>query len=549
MAFLNFKKNVVVGISISPERGLEVAQIDYDSKVILKYGCRELAYDNIKKTISDFDILKETMLDLLTELEIPKGSEIVLNLPAVLFRIGDYPASLTIEQVQSLIEEELNTHTIFHDSDPCLATACLPSSTIQNNHVAYSALQKTMLIEIAMQIKEIGYKLVGIDTSVNSSLNALVYNDRINANSNTSWVMLLVENGFCRVLYMLGKDYVDCYEEPVTIAEVLGDEENYSTVISAVSPIIKNIPSEYLYIVSKTNIIDAEKLAQSLKYKTPIIHQNDNQYSEAMIMEFSPEVSDEVASKISLDVIGAAIYREYCENIEIKFNLFNESLGDVYILEQPFSMMLGTKKIIFSIENMILASIILTVAVVLIVLCFIIPLTQAINIKKDKIAKFDNSIKRIQSFLDANKDVSSELFDEGDEIRVGLMQNKDFYTYYTIVGSEIPQKLWLTHIDFGEYITIEGQSSNLESIYVYFRNIKDYNPKSNLKLQKLGLASSSNLKTLSEEEAFDTNSIINSISSEYYEFRISNAPESSFVNTTKEKSKSNNNNNRLEPLD
>ena len=547
MAFLNFKKNIVVGVSINPERGLEVAQIDYDSKVILKYARRDLAYDNIKKTIADFDILKETMLDLLTELEIPKGSDVVLNLPSVLFKIADYPASLTMEQVQSVVEEELNAHTIFQDNEPCLATVCLPSSTIQNNRVAYTALQKTMLIEIAMQIKEIGYRLVGIDTSVNSSLNALVFNDRINANSNTSWVMLLVENNYCRVLFMLGKNYVDCYEEPVTIAEVLGDEENYSTVIGAVSPILKNLPSEYLYIVSKTNIIDAEKLAENLKYKSPIIHQNDNMYSEAAIMEFTSEVSEDVASKISLDVIGAAVYREYCENIEVKFNLFNESLGDVYILEQPFSIMVGSKKIVFSIENMIIASIVLVIVVVFVVLCFIIPLTQAINIKKDKIAKLDNNIKRIQSFLDTNKDVSSELFDEGDEIRVGLMHNKDFYTYYTIVGSEIPQKLWLTHIDFGEHITIEGQSSNLESIYVYFRNIKDYNPKSNLKLQKLGLVSASNLKALSEEEAFDTNSIINSISGDCYEFRFSNAPESSFVNTAKEKSKAKNN--RLEPLD
>ena len=35
MAF-NFKKNIVVGVSINPELGLEVAQIDVQTKTILK---------------------------------------------------------------------------------------------------------------------------------------------------------------------------------------------------------------------------------------------------------------------------------------------------------------------------------------------------------------------------------------------------------------------------------------------------------------------------------------------------------------------------------
>ena len=46
-----------------------------------------------------------------------------------------------------------------------------------------------------------------------------------------------------------------------------------------------------------------------------------------------------------------------------------------------------------------------------------------------------------------------------------------------------------------------------------------------IKLQKLGLATHSKMKTLTEEEAFDTDSIITSMNADFYEFRISNAPE------------------------
>jgi hypothetical protein len=102
MAF-NFKKNIVVGVSITPEKGLEIAQIDYASKTVLKYGSRPLAYDNARREITDLDIFKETLQDLLYEMQIKPGSEIVLNIPAIAFNVADYPASLNEEQVTSAI--------------------------------------------------------------------------------------------------------------------------------------------------------------------------------------------------------------------------------------------------------------------------------------------------------------------------------------------------------------------------------------------------------------------------------------------------------------
>ena len=118
------------------------------------------------------------------------------------------------------------------------------------------------------------------------------------------------------------------------------------------------------------------------------------------------------------------------------------------------------------------------------------------------------------------------LFDEGDEIRVGLEHNKNIYSYYTIIGTEIPKKLWLTHIKFGDKTTIEGQADNLESVYAFFRSIKDYNPESEIKLQKLGLASSSQPQILDDSNPdFETDSILTSMNADFYEFRISDEPE------------------------
>ena len=522
---LNLKKNMVVGVSVTPELGLEIAQVDYMTGTVVKYGYKQLAYDNNRREIADLDIFKGTLQELLEEMMIPKGTEIVVNIPSILFRVSDYPKALTESEISTAIEEDLTSHPIFQNNEACISAVSLPSSTMQFTKVAYTVAQKVMLIEIAMQIKELGYTLIGIDTSVNSTLNALIYNNRVNVSPEMNWVLLLIENNCCRILSMQGSNYIDSFEERISIGEVLGDAENYSIVSSAVDPILKNLPSQCLYVVSKTNVISAKVISEKLAYNAQIIHQEANNFATEPFLEVTSGVNPAFANIISLDVIGAAIYREFLGQTSAPFNLFNESLGDVYILEQPPVLKLGTFTFTLSMTNMIVSAIIFAILSVIIAITILVPINTTLSSKKNEIAKLDREIAEIQSYLNKNESYSTELFDEGDEIRIGLVNNKNLYSYYTIVGTEIPKKLWLTKLDLGQHITIEGQADNLESVYAFFRNIKDYNPNSDIKLQKLKLASTSNLRALSEEEAFDTDSIITSLNADYYEFRISNAPE------------------------
>ncbi len=535
-----FKKNIAVGVSVTPEIGLEVAQIDFASQTVLKYGTRQLNYDNNRKEIADLDIFKETLQDLLLELQIPKGSDIYLNIPAITFKVKDYPASLNEEQLTNVLEEELLEHPIFKETDPAIDAVKLPNSTIQFNKIAYTAAQKVMLIEIAMQIKDLGFKLAGIDTSVNSTLNALIYKERIDVNPSSSWVLLLVDNSYCRVLPMQGRNYVDCFEEKISIGEVLGDAENYATVVSTVKPILKNLPSQYLCVVSNTNIISAEILAGQLQYNAPIIHQEGNSFAKTPFMEVSADIDNSTACLISLGVIGAAINREFGDNSTAHLNLYNASLGDVYLMEQPPVLKLGSLSITMSLENMIKVIIVLA-AIVIAINIFVMVITGNIMAQKNsRLDELGTQIKSVEQFLKENENVSTELFDEGDEIRIGLLHNKNIYTYYTIVGTEIPKKLWLTKLELGENTTIEGQADNLESVYSFFRNIKDYDPDSPIKLQKLGLATiNSSLQEISSEDSgFDTDSIITSMNADYYQFRISDAPEVQQEKGKKSKAKS-----------
>lgn len=546
MAFNLFKKNIVVGVSVNPELGLEVAQIDFATKTVLKYGTKQLGYDNLRKEIADLDLFKETLSDLLLELEIPKGSEIVLNIPTILFKVEDFSAAMEPNLVEMQIEETLSAYPIFQNNEAAISAVRLPISTIQNNKIAFTAAQKVTLIEIAMQIKSLGYTVIGIDTSVNSVLNSLIYNERVDIAADSNWVLLIVDNSTCRIIPMLGKSYADSFEEKIAIGEVLGDAENYGTVISAVSPILKNVPSKRLYVLSRTNVINAEVLAGKLSYNGQIIHHNDNIFSEAPYLDTAPSITEQAAKMISLDVIGAAINREFRDYSVAPINMFNSSLGEVYENEQPLKLNVGPG-FLLTIENMLIASVVFALIALLAIGGTIVPLKAKIALNNNDISDMDRKIADIQKFLDENKNVSADMFDEGDEVRIGLQHNKTVYTYYTIVGTEIPKKLWLTHLQLGSNITIEGQADNLESVYSFFRNVKDYNPTSEIKLQKLGLATKSKLVELADEESFDTDSIITSMNADFYEFRISDAPEVAV--TKKQENSANNSNGGLPNVD
>lgn len=514
----------IVGVSVTPEIGLEVAQIDFVSQTVLKYGFRQLECDLNRREILDLDLFKETLQDLFIELGIPAGTGVVLNIPTVAFSISDYPASLDGIQIEGAIEEELNENQIFKTSEPVISATKLPNSSMQFNKVAYIAAQKQIVIEVAMAIKDIGYKVVAIDSSVNSVFNALMYKQRVDVSPDMSWILMIVETNCCRILTMNGKDYIDVFEEKLAIGQVLEDAENYGTVISAVSPILKNLPSKYLCVVSKTNVISAEILASKLTYSAPIIHQEANCYLKEALLNIAPDVDEKAASLISLDVIGAAIYDSFAPYSDVHFNMFNKSLGEVYTIEQPPEFQLNGHTIVLS--NGFLAKIGATIAIIVIVIAvglFAYYTTRAVEAKA-KLDELDKQKAKIEKYLKDNENISTDTFNEGEEIKLGLTRNKGVYSYYSIVGTEIPKKLWLTHLKLGDKTVIEGQADNLESVYAFYRSIKDYNPGSAIKLQKLGLASKPNSRVLTEisgDGSFDTNSVLTSLNADFYEFVIS----------------------------
>ena len=513
-----FSKSIVVGVSVHPENGLEVAQVDYANKTVLKYGWRELMYDNARREIADMDIFKESLKDLFNDMGIQKGTSIVLNMPTVYFKVQDFPASLSEDQVEVAIEEDLMNHPIFQNTEGCISAVRMPNSTIQFNKIAYTVSQKSQLIEIAMNINDMGYEIAAIDTSVNSTLNSLLYNSRLTSSPDESWVMLLVENNCCRIIPMIGKNYSDTFEERISIGEVLGDAENYSTVLNAIEPVLKNLPSKMLYVVSKTNIISAEVLAQKLTYAGQIVHLDANLFAKYPFLDVAPTVDADIAKRISLDVIGAAINKDIADISTAHLNLYNKGLGDIFTDNQPLVVKFGSLEFVLSLANMFVLALIVAGIALAAMFAAKTYYQQEIDTKTEEHGKITKQIDSIKSYLAKHESISTELFDEGDEIRIGLIHNKAIYSYYTIVGTEIPKKVWLTYLKLGNNVEIAGQADNLESIYSFYRNLKNYDEESRLSIKKLSLASNSPVTVLSDEESL---SLLKELSSSLFsDFRF-----------------------------
>ncbi len=62
-------------------------------------------------------------------------------------------------------------------------------------------------------------------------------------------------------------------------------------------------------------------------------------------------------------------------------------------------------------------------------------------------------------------------------------------TYYDSIGADIPAKVWLTvfYADTNGAYGIKGQTTSVDEVYLFFRNIKSRVPDSDLILSKLSV--------------------------------------------------------------
>ena len=105
-----------------------------------------------------------------------------------------------------------------------------------------------------------------------------------------------------------------------------------------------------------------------------------------------------------------------------------------------------------------------------------------------RLQQTDAEIKRLQEEQNKQND-----FDVNAEIKKVLTDNRAKLMAYTALGEAVPKNLWVTYFvakDDGKF-DIKGDSSNVEDIYLFFRNMKDSLISTKLRLHKLEMKSDS----------------------------------------------------------
>lgn len=507
-----------VYLSVTPGVGLELIQLDISSRTVKNYAYRPLEYNESLRELVDIEAFKNAVTELFAELKINIKSNVVLNLPMVLFGGKELPLLLADDAVTEALTSEVEQSYIFKRYEPVISWIDANNSQSGDmRKLFYSAIQKNTIDDIKNALTELGATLSGVEMSLTSILKALAFSGLAEEQmkENISWNLMLITQSGYSICSMIGKNIVDYYEEPLAIKSFEGDEI-YNAINASAQITLMSYPANYLYVISETDMVSAELLSKRLQTDGIVNFWENNSFKKQDALPVSLEVLEETAHKISLEAIGIAVGSNV--NMPVKFNFLSGSASEGAIDDpnEPVHVVLGTTE--FDISPNAARNVALAAAVVLlipaIIAFMVVPMVakQKQTLLDDvnaKLQQTDAEIKRLQEEQNKQND-----FDVNAEIKKVLGNNRSKLMAYTALGESVPKKLWVTYFvakDDGKF-DIKGDSSNVEDIYLFFRNMKDSLISTKLRLHKL------EMKTESVDEAvtIDPNQPTD------YEFEITN---------------------------
>lgn len=486
-----------VYLSVTPGIGLELIQLDIQSRTVKNYAYRPLEYNEALRELSDIEGFKNAVTELFNELKVPLKSSVVLNLPMVLFGSKELPLLLADDAVTEALTSEVEQSYIFKRYEPVISWTDASNSQSGNlRKLFYSAIQKNVIDDIKNALNELGITLAGIETSLTSILKALAFTGLAaeQMKDNVSWnLMLISQNGYS-ICSMIGKNIVDYYEEPLAIKSFEGDEI-YNAINASAQITLMSYPANYLYVISETDMVSAELLSKRLQADGIINFWENNTFKKQDALPVSLEVLEETAHKISLEAIGVAVGNNV--NMPIKFNFMSGSSSEGLSDDpnEPVHVVLGSSE--FDISPNAARNIAVAFAIVILIPAIIAFLVVPMIANKkqallddvnSRLQQTDAEIKRLQEEQNKQND-----FDVNAEIKKVLTDNRAKLMAYTALGEAVPKNLWVTYFvakDDGKF-DIKGDSSNVEDIYLFFRNMKDSLISTKLRLHKLEMKSDS----------------------------------------------------------
>lgn len=510
---------ITVGVAMSPGIGLEMIEINPKTKTIEKYACKQLDYDYSKREIADYDRFREVLIELFDELKISRKSNIVLTLPSVHYGLISLPTALGDDGVTSaLVSKVEQASYIFKRQDPVISWVdAYPAGDKDNREVLYGAIQQAALDEINAACVEIGCTLVAIETAQNSLLKTLDFNNLAEEHMapNTTWNLMVINPNSYSMITLNGKSVIEYREEPLALRSFVGDEI-YEAIMSSAQLTLQTIPSNYLYIVSETDMVSAEVLSMKIPFDGNIKFLESNKYVQNPLMQASYNILPNQVLKITPEVIGSGIY--LLSQFPFKFNLLGKGHEEMASLQE------AAPKIRVGNTEIELTSAFVKKIAVIAALVLLIPAGIMFAIMNKLNAMNQDTLNQINAQLEADKaelanyeDIDKkDTFDSKLEINNVQSINRTKLIYYTAIGANIPPNTWLIYLKiFGDRkIDIIGRATNVENVYTFYKNMKMSVIDSDLRLNRLEMSADSVGNLVVED--------LNSIKPTFYEFEITN---------------------------
>ncbi len=513
LAQLGVGQKETVYLSVTPGVGLELIKLDIPSRSVKNYAYRPLEYNEAVREITDMEAFRTAVTELFAELAIPPKSNVVLNVPMVLFGNADYSLMLGDDAISTALTSEVEQSYIFKRYDPLISwTDSTNVKSGDTRKLYYTAIQKNVVENIKTTLADLGYNLVGLEMSLTSILKALAFSGitEEQMQDGVSWNLMLVSSNGYSVCSMLGKSIIDYYEEPLAIKS-FEDDEIYNAISSSAQITFMSYPANYLVVVSETDMVSAELLSKRLPVEANISFIENNSFKKQDVLPVSLDVLEDVAHKISLEAIGIAVGNAV--NMPEKFNFFANS-SDVVTddLNESVHIKIGSNEYDISPSTAIKVSAILSAIIIIPTILAFIGIPAIEKQKQTKLSEVNSKLEQVNSEIKKYQNAQNQSgnFDEGTEIKKVLSNNRSKLMAYSALGESVPKNLWVTYFVTKEdgKIDIKGESKSVEDIYLFFRNMKDSLINTQLRLHKL------QMKTGSVDDAVNV--------SNNYEFEITN---------------------------
>lgn len=473
---------VNVGVSVSPNVGLEMIMVDAVQHKIMKYAHRPLAYNPSTREIEDYNEFKTALTDLFNELRIdPKTANVVLNMPSVAFGHAFLPTVLDDEGVTGALTSKVEESYLFKKNVPVVSWAEVKeNNTTEKRYILYSAMQEGV-VEIIKQIfDDMGATLAAIENTYSSLIKTLEYTELTKDFAKTpgSWNILLVSQNSYAVFSLIDYNVIEYYEDPLAIKSFNNDEV-YVAIAQAASSVLEKFPSDKLLIMSESNDVSAEILAIQMKHPGDVIFLECNQYAKQPIMDVDLNVLPHYIKAITPEAIGAAVYRSREFGLKLNF------LVKADIKAPDTTNVMGFE---LTQEQLVIYTAIIGAAIIIVCfLCSMALQTYISNLESQRSSLDQESTSQQAELTSLQKDENKiDIYSAAKKIDKSMLEK---ILYYNAIGADIPAHVWLTafYADTAGTYGIAGETSSVDEVYLFFRNLKSQVPTSNLLLAKLSV--------------------------------------------------------------